>query len=77
METIASNFIGTILFVILYLLAILTVARVLISMGYNKLPEKLQWIGKVLEVPVIGPVLYWFYFIASGKKKEKHKPHSK
>lgn len=76
METIASNIIGALLFGLLYLLAILTVVRILISMNY-KLPEKLQWIGKALKLPVVGPVLYWFYFIASGKKKEKHKPHTK
>lgn len=76
METIVSNVIGALLFGLLYLLAILTVARILIGMNY-KLPERLQWMCRVLKVPVIGPVIYWFYFIVSGKKKEKHKPHSK
>jgi hypothetical protein len=76
MEAIAINIISAILFGVLYLLAILTIARLLIGMGC-KLPEKLQWICRILEVPVIGPVIYWFYFIVSGKKKEKHKTHSK
>ncbi len=71
METTASNPTVSIVFIVLYLLAILTVAQLLIGSGY-KLPEKLQWVGRILEVPFFGAVAYWLYYIFTGKKKEKH-----
>lgn len=76
METNDSNMIASIVSVMLYFLAILFVAKILISLNY-KLPEKWRWISKILDLPVVGPVAYWFYFMLTGKKKVKHKTHTK
>ena len=70
METIASTITATILFIVLYILVILTITRLLISSDY-KLPEKLNWITKLLDGPVLEPVIYWLYFFSTGKRKEK------
>ena len=71
METTNSNFTVSLVFVVLYILALLTVARLFLNSDYE-LPEKLQWMNKILDVPYVGPVAYWLYFALTGRKKEKH-----
>lgn len=71
METTASNLAASTVFIVLYLLALLTVAQLLIGFRF-KLPEKLQWIRRIPEVPLFGPVACWVYVAVTGKKKEKH-----
>jgi hypothetical protein len=70
MEITANDLIASIVFLVLYALAILTVIQLLIGSGY-KLPKKLQWMNRILDVPYLGAVAHWFFFLFTGKKKEK------
>ena len=68
MQTIAHNPVATALFVLLYIIAALTAAYILIK-GRYKVPEKLYWAGWVLQVPLIGALAYWLCYFRQQQKK--------
>lgn len=76
MEIIVNNPVSSIVFIVLYLLAFLTVIKLLIGSDY-RLPAKLQWVGKVLEVPFIEAVLYWVYYFLGHRRAREDKDSAK
>lgn len=68
MQAIALNPVASAVFVLLYSIAALTAVFILIK-DRHKIPEKLQWMGKVLEVPLAGALAYGLYYLSQQKRK--------
>ena len=68
MQTIAHDPVAAAVFVLLYIIAVLTAAYILIKSRY-KVPERLYWASWVLQVPFIGALAYWLYYFRQQRKK--------
>lgn len=68
MQTIAHNPVAAAVFVLLYTIAALTAAYILIK-GRYKTSERLYWAGWVLQVPLVGVLAYWVCYFRQKQKK--------